>query len=277
MPTVSEVLKASGWTDDEIKALDAKKLEGFTTILTTADQEREKAELAQRAVNEKFENEISPALANWANEKAAFETKEAAYQAALKAAKEGGFTVPEILATPNPNPNPGVRDPSGRFVPGANQVPGSPGFEKKLTDEVAQFNVFVADTSWKYRTLFGQEMPDSPSVLVREAGERHMIPSAWAAQKYKFQEKEQEKTTAARKAETDAAIKDALDKNNREWGEKVGSNPNVRMGRTSEFSEIHKAVKTGTRPDPIAPDMTEAKRDAGTRRAIQAEVSQAVN
>src|SRR5258705_2060263 len=97
--TVAEVLKETGITDEQIAALDSKATAGFTTILSTAQQAQDKAELAQRATNEKFENEISPALDAWANDKAALSAKMAAYDAALKAAEEGGFKIPEILKT----------------------------------------------------------------------------------------------------------------------------------------------------------------------------------
>lgn len=281
MPTVAEILEASGLTKEQISALDAKVTEGFTKVLTAADAEREKAELAQRAVKEEFETKISPALDAWANEKANYEAKMAAYDAALKAAKEGGFNVPDILAHPNPNPTaqPGTRGPDGKFVPNANPVPGSPAVDTKaLREELGGAFVFAADTQWKYRQLFGKEMPDSPSALIKEASERRMSPGAWAAQKYEFQKKETEIATAAEKAKIDAAVKEATDKVTREFTEKYGSNPNVRQGARSEFSEIHKAVKSGTRPDPIAPGVSEAQRDAGTRAAIRADIaSQAVN
>src|SRR6266849_8460359 len=98
--TVEEILKQTGLSDEQIKALDPKVTTSFTTILSTAQQAQDKAELAQRATNEKFENEISPALDAWANDKAAQDAKIAAYEAALKAAAEGGFKIPEILTKP---------------------------------------------------------------------------------------------------------------------------------------------------------------------------------
>ena len=46
MPTVQEVLKQSGLTDEQITALDAKAISAFTGVLTTAEQERQAAQQA---------------------------------------------------------------------------------------------------------------------------------------------------------------------------------------------------------------------------------------
>ena len=129
MATVQEVLKQSGLTDEQIAALDQKVVAGFTTVISSAQQTLDQAELAKRAVNDKWESEISPALDGWANDKAAYDAKIAAYQAALKSAAEGGFKVPEILAAPAKPA--ATQGPDGRFVAGANPVPGSPQYMTK--------------------------------------------------------------------------------------------------------------------------------------------------
>ena len=38
VPTLGEVLKKSGWTQEQIDALDAKAVNGLNTVLTTASQ-----------------------------------------------------------------------------------------------------------------------------------------------------------------------------------------------------------------------------------------------
>jgi hypothetical protein len=269
--TVEEILRESGLTDEQIKALDAKVTTGLTQVLSTAAQEREAAETARRAQAETYDKDIAPALDRWANEKAAYDTKVAAYEAALKAAKDGGFQIPDLLDKKT-EPASGARGPDGKFVAGGNSVPGSPGYvdiKKDLTNELGGAFAFLADTSWKYRSLYGKELPDPPTQIIKEASERHLPPAVYAAQKYEFAKKEKEIQDAARKAEIDAAVKAAEDKKDKEWGEKMGSNPDLRRVEVSKFSEIHKAVKAGTRPDPIAPGMTEQQRDANTRAAIR--------
>ena len=55
MPTVNEILKQSGLTDEQIAALDAKAITAFTGVLTTAEQERKTAgEAAAKAEQERL-------------------------------------------------------------------------------------------------------------------------------------------------------------------------------------------------------------------------------
>ena len=162
--TVAEVLKETGMTDEQISALDPKVVAGVTTILSTAQQTFEEAEKAKRMQNDQWEKDISPALDNWGNEKASYDSEKAALRAALKAAEEGGFKIPDILKTQAAAATAATttRAADGKFVAGAT---GSPEFVKTLRDEVGGAFAFVADTSWKYRKLFGTEMPDSPTTV----------------------------------------------------------------------------------------------------------------
>jgi hypothetical protein len=276
MKTVEEILRESGLTDEQIKALDAKAMTGLTQVLSTASQAQEAAELAKRAQSDQYDQSIAPALDAWANEKAQKDAEIAFYKAQLDGAKAGGFistTPPGTPATP-PVVAPGTRGADGKFVAGGNPVPGSPAFNPdKLRDELAGAFAFYADTNWKYRTLFGKEMPESPTSIIREATAQHMSPAAWAAKKYDFAGKEKSIADQAQKDHDDAIRKEVSAAKDKEWGEKVGSNPDVRRAEVSRFSEINKAVKAGTRPDPLAPGLSEAQRDAGTRAAINAEVA----
>ncbi len=278
--TVEDILKESGLSDDQIKALDAKVTAGLTQVLTSAttaeaaaSQAREAAERAQRAQAEQYDKTIAPALDGWANEKATFEAQLAYYKTLAEKAKEGGFLPaaepfkPPTAADPNAS-----RDASGKFVAGANPVPGSPQFVDGLRKEISSAFSFAADAQWKYQQLYGAIMPDSPTELIREAAANHMSPVEWTAKKYKFAEKEQEKTAAAKKAEIDAAVATAVAAKDKEWAEKVGSNPDLRRVEVSKYSEMSKGVKAGQRPDPLAP-MSESARDAGTRNAIRAELA----
>jgi len=270
--TVEEILKESGMTDEQIKALDAKVTTGLTTVLTTASAAQEKAELERRAQVEQYEKQIAPALDNWANEKASYDAKIAAYDAALKSAKEGGFKVPDILVPSATDPA-ASRGPDGKFVAGQNPVPGSPQFVEGLRKEIGSAFSFAADVQWKYQQLYGTMIPDSPTALISEAVAQHMSPMAWAEKKYQFKEKEAAKVAADKKKELEAATAAAVAENDKKWAEKVGSNPDVRQAQVSKYSEINKAVKAGTRPDPLAPGVSEAQRDANTRAAIRADIA----
>ncbi len=127
MPTVKEILRASGLSESQIDALDAKAMSGFTGILDTAEKSKleaqtaaqkaeqdrqaaaaaqaqaekdrqaakaaqEKAEFDVRANREFYENEVVPGLTGWEAEKKALETKaanEAALAAFYKAQNDG--------------------------------------------------------------------------------------------------------------------------------------------------------------------------------------------
>ena len=272
MPSVAEILRASGMSDEEIGKLDAKVTAGLTSVLTTAEQEREKAELAQRAVRETYDREINPALVQWANDKASMDTRLAAYESALKAAKEGGFQVPEILATPVVTPGSPIRNPDGTFRPSGAPAPVQTLDTNKLRDELGGAFAFLADTSWKYRNLFGTELPDPPTQLIREATAQRMSPADYAAKKYDFAGKERAKRESEQKAHDDAIRKETKEASDKEWSEKIGNNPNVRQAQVSAFSEVRQAVKEGKRADPLK--MTPQERAKATRDNIRRDIAE---
>lgn len=268
--TVQEVLKESGLTDEQITALDAKAVTAFTSIITTADQTLSAAELAKRAQEQQFTEQIAPALDKWANTEANLTAERDYYKALAEKAKSGGFVQDAPPFTPAAAGTP-PRTADGKFVAGQNPVPGSPQFVEGLRTEVAGAVKGILDLNWKYQSLYGSPMPDAPSELIKEAAAQHMDPIQYAAKKYDFAGKEAAKAAEQKKKETDAAVSAALAENDKKWAEKVGNNPDIRQAQTSRFSEIGKAVKSGTRPDPLK--MTEAERDASTKRSIQAEVA----
>lgn len=275
MPSVEEILKASGLSVEEIKALDAKVLTGVTQVLTTANAaeqsaiaEREKAELAQRATNQKWADEISPALDSWANDKASLEARELYYKTLAEKAKEGGFLPGNEPFKP---PSPEGRDASGKFVANQNPVPGSPQFVDGLRNELGTAFSFATDVQWKYQTLFGKMIPDSPTQLIREAVAQHLPPMEYAAKKYGFAEKEASIQKETHDKEIAQVRAEAIAETDKKWAERTGGNPDVRRAEVSRFSEINKAVKEGTRPDPLK--MTEKDRDASTTRAIRQEIA----
>lgn len=266
MPTVAEILKASGLDDTAIAALDAKVVEGFTKVISTAEQAHEQAALEKRAQVQLYDQQIAPALDKWANDKAAQDTKLAAYEAALKAAKEGGFQIPDILAPAAP------RTPSGQFVAGGNDVPGSPKFVESIKTEIAGAFGAMADLTWKYESLYGTKMPDSPTALIREAQQQHMDPVSYAAKKYDFAGKESARRAEDQKKHDDAIRAEVKAATDKEWAEKVGNNPNIRRAEPSAFSTVNKAVSSGERPDPLK--MTREQRHVATRQAINKEIAE---
>lgn len=126
MATVQELLKQSGFTDEQITALDAKVINAFGGVLTTAEQERqaaqqaaakaeqerkataeisakveqdkeaaaqakEAAEVAERSYRQFYDESIAPALNTWGTEKANLEAQMAFYRTQNESARAGGF------------------------------------------------------------------------------------------------------------------------------------------------------------------------------------------
>jgi hypothetical protein len=167
MPTLAEVLKQTGFTDEQIAQLDPKMVTAVSGALTAAEQQaqaaqqaqaeatrltqaaeeqkkqaelsaqqaaaaREAAEVAQRSNAKFYDETIAPALNGWGTEKANLEAQAAFYRAQNEAARSAGFVPAEA---PNFQPqnasaaNP-TRDAQGRYVAGAaNGTPGSPTFQ----------------------------------------------------------------------------------------------------------------------------------------------------
>jgi len=274
MPTVAEILKQTGLSDEQIAALDPKATEAFTKVLSDATSTLEQAELAKRAVSQKWDTEISPALDAWANEKAQLTARESYYKALAEKAKEGGFLPGDAPFQPPAAPAP--RDANGKFVAGANEVPGSPGLVENFRKEAGAAIGSMLDLTWKYQTLYGRPMPDSPTALISEANAQRMDPISYAAKKYNFAGKEAEMKAQEQKEREEAIRKEEREAVQKEFTERYGNNPMLRQAETSKFSSLDKAVKSGERPDPLK--MTREERHASTRNLINKEIaSNAVN
>lgn len=268
MPTVAETLKASGMTDEQIAALDAKAVAGFTQILSTAEQAREQAELAKRGVEDTWKNEINPALDKWANDSASLSAERDYYKTLAEKAKEGGFVPAAAPFTP---PN-ATRTPDGKFVANANAVPGSPQYVAEFRKEAGAAIGSMLDLTWKYQSLYGTPMPDSPTALIAEANAQRMDPVAYAAKKYDFAGKENARKAEDQKKHDDAIRAEAKAESDKSWAEKIGNNPNIRQAEPSAFASVEAARKAGTRPDTLT--MTPQQRREATRKQIHSEIAE---
>lgn len=269
MPTVEEILRQTGMTEEQIKTLDQKVVTGFTQILSSADQLKEQAELAQRAQRQQYENEIAPALDSWANDKAKLEAEAAFYRAQAEAGKAGGFIPSDA---PGFKPQEQGRDGEGRYVAGQNTVPGSPQFMQEIRTGLSNG---VSNIGWamqEYSRLNeGKFLPDSFDDLAREADQVKLPFRDFVAKKYDFNAKRQAMETKERDTEINAKVEERYKERERELAEKFGNNPNMRVAEVSRFTTLDKAVKEGARPDPLS--MSREQRHAATSRAIQTEVA----
>jgi len=163
------------------------------------------------------------------------------------------------------------RNAAGEFVAGRNIVPGSPQY---MTREEG-FRA-LSNTQWvvteHMRLHNGAPPPDDLETLSNEAVSQRMPLRDYAAKKYGFAEKREAIKAAEQKKHDDAIRTEVEAKVNKDWAEKVGNNPNIRVAQTSQFATVIKAVKDGTRPDPVK--MTQAERHASTQRAIQKDITE---
>jgi hypothetical protein len=319
--TVEEVLRQSGFTDEQIKALDPKAITAFTGVLTTAETERqtaekerqdaqaarEAAELAQRSNVDWYESKIAPAITAWDEEKQRYDnerakaTAEAAfYRTQAEEAKKSGFIPTEapgfdaskFVMPPAPNPNQ-PRDAQGRYVPGVpGATPGSPSFfdVNKVYERAGDAVSILTDIQWEHQKLFGVPLPISPSELVRQADAMKLDPKAYASRTYGWDarrqqmQQEEDKKKADKIAadavapyelklkEKDEQLKKELAEKDRQWAERVGSNPDVRIPQASRYADISRAVKANELPDPLT--LNEQQRRQLTSTMIRKDITE---
>ncbi len=270
MPTVQEILKASGIDDATIAALDSKVTSAFGAVLTTAEQAqqsattaREAAELATRTQRELYDTQIAPSLDAWANEKAQKEAEIAFYRTQAEQAKAGGFVPKDAPGYVAPDP---ARAPNGQFVPGPN---GSPQF---MTPEAGL--KAVSNVTWvmsEHQRLHGAPLPDEFETLVNEAVAQRMPFRDYAAKKYNFDARRSEIAQAAKQKELDAYAASKVEENNKQWAERTGGNPMVRVPQQSQFAEIRRGVDAKTVKDPLS--MSREERRAATQQMIHKDLA----
>jgi len=290
MATVAEILKASGFTDDQIAALDARAITAFGSVLSTAEQAsqaataaaakaesdrqaaiaaKEAAELAGRANTEFYEQKIIPGLTGWEAEQKALQTEranavaEAAfYKAQHEALKSAGLLPTDApVFAPPVAPAGGNRDATGRYISGVpGSTPGSPTFTMdEVRNNLGTVMGTLTDVQWKYQQLYGKPMPMAPTELVRQAEARKLDPATFAAQTFNFQGREQELAKQAADAEKEALRAEVARAKDEEYGAKL-------KAQADEFAakERPRAKQIGNNPDVRMPagssKMAEIKR-----------------
>jgi hypothetical protein len=282
MPTVEEILRQSGFTNDQIRALEPRAITAFGGILSQAEQAREAAELAQRSNVDFYDNRIAPSLTQWEEEKVRLESEranvvaEAAfYRAQNEAARASGFVPAEA---PGFQP----RDGNGRYVAGGGSTPGSPAYIPGNGNGGVDMNAIdqrlgngISNVAWamqEYQRLNpGQFLPDSFDRLAQEATVQRMDFRDYVSRKYQFAEKRAEAAKKQQQEHDDKIRKEAEAGRDRFWSERVGSNPDVRRPEDSRFGSAMRAQKAGTIPDPLS--LSEEQRRIATRAAIREDIS----
>jgi hypothetical protein len=312
--TVEQVLRESGFTDEQIRGLDPKAITAFGGVLSTAERERtealqarDAAELAQRSNVDFYENKIAPSLTAWEeekqridNESAKSKAEAAYYRTQAEEAKKGGFIpaeAPGFDASRFVPPNPAVppRDPQGRYVANApGGVPGSPQYfdVNKVYERAGDAVGILTDIQWEHQRLFGQPLPISPTELIRQADAQKLDPKSYAARTFNWDQRRQQMREDEQKKHDDEIAakasasaeqlrkedeerhKKELQEVDRKWAERVGSNPDVRRPVDSRFSDIQRAVKANDLPDPLS--LNDQQRRAQTASMIRKDMAETV-
>jgi hypothetical protein len=297
MITLAEVLLKSGWTQEQIDALDAKARTGLTDYVTGIEQTaaqkekaaselavkaeadrkaqeaavvaakaaQEAAELQNRSVKDFWDNTYNPGIAAAEAEKTrlAKEAADAKAEAAFYKAQRESY-----LGTLNIKPEDApVFTPPAATIPAVdpNKTPGTPTFTiNQVRDELGNSLGTVANIQWEYRNLYGREMPISPTELLRQSeANKFKDPATYANSIFKFAEKREEIRQAEAKAHDDAiaaAAVAAKDESHKLELKKI----------TDEFSakERLRAEQAGSNPDTKLPPGSSKFSDL--RRAQQA-------
>jgi hypothetical protein len=277
MPTVAEVLKESGFSDEQITSLDQRAITAFTGILSAAQREREQAELAARASSDFYDNNIVPSLTAWDEERARIENERATaaaeaafYRVQAQEAKNAGF-----IAQDAPSFKGQSRDPnSGRYVAGVpGTTPGSPTFDVNQVYQRAGDAVgIISDIQWEHERLFGQKLPISPTEMIRRADALKLDPRTYAAREFNWDARRQELQKKTQDEHDSKVRNDAIAERDKYWAERTGNNPDIRRPQDNvKITEIARAVRSGQRQDPLL--MSETERRLQTRQAIREDMA----
>lgn len=243
MPSVAEILAQTGFTKEQIDALDPKMITAFGSVLTASEQKEQAAlkaaqdaevarvaaktsqdatELERRSLSEFYDTKVMPGLVGFEEEKKQLETarinaesKATFYETQIKGLKDAGFLPADSPAFVVPNPvnngngNNGTRDGQGRFVAGTS---GSPTFDPgQLTAKVGDAYNTINDIMYEHQVLFGKPLPIPPSQLIAQADALKLSPAAYAERTFNFTAKKQEMAEVQRKEHDAQVAKQASD------------------------------------------------------------------
>jgi hypothetical protein len=260
--TVEEMLRQAGLNDEEIKALDQRAMTGFNAALTKSAEDLATAQEAERRYQHLYQNEMVPALNKWGTDAAQKDAEIAFYRTQLEGARTAGFIPKEAPGYTPPAPQPHeqpTRGPDGRYLPGGNPVPGSPGPGAGGGGGNSNFNPDqllegVSNAQWysnEYMRLHGSPPPDDFWPLMQEARAKLQDFRPYVEAKYKFPEKRKEMAETKAREHDESIRKDERLKIEKEIAERGGSNPMLRAATSSNFATVRKAMESGRAKDPL--------------------------
>ncbi len=283
MPTLADVLRQSGLSQEQIDALDAKVMSSLGGVLTTAEKAQqeaiakektaqeaavkaeadrkaaearveearkaqEAAELQKRSVDEFWQNTYNPGVAAWETERQTLAKKAADAAAEAAFYKQQRESLKELGLIPQDAP---TFTPVAATEPVKNNggyVPGkdgSPVFDAStVISRVGDGMNAIQNIMWKYQTLYGAPLPIPPSELISQADALRLNPMEYATRTFKFAEKEEEQRQAVARAHDEAIAKKEREAADAEWKQKLEE-------REKEFAAKEKlrAEQGGNNPD----------------------------
>jgi len=261
--TVAEMFAKLGFSEEQIKGLDAKLVEGYQSVLTEAENARaaamakaQEAADIERRYNHMYATEIVPALNKWGSEAAVKDAEIEFYRKQNEGARSAGFLPKDAPTfTADKAATEGTERPrssDGRYVAGGNPVVGSPGAVDR-----GEFLHAMSEMSWaenKYKNLYDtNSMPEDYDFFkdLGQASSRAMKFRDYFAEKYKFADKERERNERKQKEHDESIRKDERVKLEKEWAERGGGNPALRPASESKFAGIRKGMQSGQWKDPV--------------------------
>lgn len=239
MPSVAEVLKSAGITDEVASGLPKEvvaALGGYVAEadvkLSTAAQESSKAEEARRQA-ELERKEIDAYVKKYElslNEQGSLEAKNKALTAYVESLKSQGFDV-KI---------PGVDEGAKPVVPGSPAIGGNAVDEGKILGRVGNVMSQWLDANNEHIRLYGTPIPDPSTNIAEEAARARKSVGEYIAEKYQFKARQSAKEKEVYDARVAADVKAKVDETLRAEAEKRGSNPNLRPGESSRSSFVPK-------------------------------------
>lgn len=248
MPTLTEVLKSAGVTDEVAAGLPKEVVAGLNafhadaeTKLSTAAHKATEAEEARRQAEierkdmQKYVEDYGQTL----NAQGSLQAKYDATVAYMKSLKTQGFDVelPDDIAA-------GVGDGRKAVVPGSPAIGGNAVDEVKIISRVrgevgSVFSQYI-DANNDHIRLTGQPLPETSEAIAVEAARARKPVGQFIAEKYKHNELKATKETEAYNARVKADAAVIVAEERRKDAEKNGSNPNVRAGESSRASIVPK-------------------------------------
>ncbi len=242
MPTVQELLKTSGLTDEVIAGLPKEAVAAFGGILTDAEtkvqtaaqQASEAAELRRQAELDrkdiqKYVDDYSLSL----NNQGSLQAKYDAVVAYVDSLKAQGFDVKlpvDVASSSEKKP----------VVPGSPAIGGNAVDEGKILGRVGNVMSQWLDANNEHIRLYGVPVPDPSTNIAEEAARARKPVGEYMAEKYKFRERQAAKEKESYDARVAADVKAKVDEQLRVEAEKRGSNPNLRSGESSRASHVPK-------------------------------------